>query len=681
MTAVLWIVAAVAAAALTAWAYAWREERVAGRTGPGVLRGLALFLILTGLWLPPIGDDAPGVASAVLLLDVSRSMSLSARASAAGAAGVTRFDSALTVAARLRADRVVLFGDAPVSVPLDTLSTLTPSAERSRLTPALEAAQLGGADSVWVVTDGGWDDRGQALRTAERLGLGLRELRVAETVRRLGIAAVLAPERARTGDTLRIEVEVQAGGPSAFADGAGFAADSDQGSETSPEAGPDAGPTVDSPPAARDTVRLELRLDGAPRAVASVPVPSPGRSVRAELSLVPAEPPGEVAWRRYEIVLLNDADPYGVADADVVWIEVSEASSGAVLVSTDPDWEARFLLPVLDRLVLGGVRGFLRLTDGRYLEMGARPRIIEETGAIRSTIRGARLLVVQANPNAVPEWLEDALRSHPRKMVLPRGQGSLPGMGVVVSGPLPGEWYPTPPIPPSPAASLLADAELEELPPLREVYGVDLLARWTVLNASRGRRGEARPLLVAHERGSERWALTTGAEWWRWAFRDGPPRRVYEGVVSGLVGWLVEDVAPRPVSLASRGRRLAWRVRPSVRDLRIEVAVAGGDTVWSNEWTEPPEDIPGPTLGEGLHRIFVSGRAPDGTFRSERPIEIGPDRRELVPRALPEPAAIAASPVERTRSDARSRRPVWPFGLAILLLCGEWIWRHLIGLR
>ena len=133
--------------------------------------------------------------------------------------------------------------------------------------------------------------------------------------------------------------------------------------------------------------------------------------------------------------------------------------------------------------------------------------------------------------------------------------------------------------------------------------------------------------------------------------------------------------------MPSGTRRLAWRVRPSVRDLRIDVLAAGGDTVWWNEWAEPPEDIGGPTLDAGLHRILVSGRAPDGTFRSERPVEIGPDRRELVPRVVPEPAVLPAAPVERARFDARSGRPLWPFVLAMLLLCGEWTWRHRIGLR
>lgn len=654
----MWIAAAVAAAALAAWAYGWREERVAGRTGPGVLRGLALFLILGGLWLPPLRPDAPDTASRVLLLDGSRSMLLPVGRTDGSGVEMARFDSALTIASGLRPDRVILFGDVPAPVRPDTLSTITPGGERTLLTPALEAAQLGGADSVWVVTDGGWDDRELALRTAERLGLGLTEVRVGEVSRRLGIATAVAPERAPAGDTVRVEVDIRAGGR--------VIADADPDTSSSP-----------------DSVRLELRLDGASLALAAVPAPSPGRSVRAELPFVPAEPPGESTWRRYEIALLDDVDPYRAADTTARWIEVSEASSGAVLVSTDPDWEARFLLPVLDRLVLGGVRGFLRLAEGRYLEMGPRPRLIEEVSRIRRAIRGARLLVVQTDLGAVPRWLDDAMGAHPRKLVLPRGRGTLPGEGFVVSGPLPGEWYPTPPIPPSPAAALLAESELEELPPLREVYSVEVGTRWTVLNASRGRRGEARPLLVAHERGSERWALATGAEWWRWAFRDGPPRRVYEGMLSGLVGWLVEDVAPRPVSLsmADDGRRLTWRVRPSVRDLRIDVTRSDGDTLWSNEWAEPPEDVSGPVLEAGLHRILMSGRAPDGRFRAERPIEVGPDRREFVPRAVPEPAVLAASPVESSRSSARSRRPVWPFVLAMLLVCGEWIWRHRIGLR
>ena len=663
MNAALWLAAAAVASGLAAWAYVWREEPVPARTIPGVLRGLALFLIIAGLWLPPLRGGAPEPPSRVVLLDGSRSMSLPLNAEDPESAGsnvgsggaersprATRFDSAVALTASLGADRVYVFGETPISVTPDSLGVVTAGAERSRLGPALEAARLGGVDSVWVVTDGEWDDRAAALRTAERLGLGLRELRVAEAPRRVGIATLLAPERARAGDTVRIVAEVQAGGR-------------------------DGGPV--------DTVRLELQLDGETRAATTIAAPSTGRSARAELTFVPTEPADESAWRRYEVALLDGADPYGFADRAAAWIEVSEASSGAVLISTDPDWEARFLFPALDRLVLGGVRGFLRLTAGRYLEMGPNPRLVDDVGQIQRSIRGARLLVVQADLSAVPDWLDRALRSHPRKLVLPRGPGGFPGTGLVVSGPVAGEWYPVLPVPPSPAAALLANANLDALPPLREVYGVDVGSRWTVLNANRNRRGEARPLLVAHERGSERWALATAAEWWRWAFRDGPSRRVYESILSGLVGWLVEDVAPRPVSLTvlSNNAGIAWRVRPSVRDLRIDVLDASDDTIWSTESAEPSEDIAGPTLQAGLHRVLVSGRSPDGTFRSERPIEIVPDRRELVPRAIPEPAVVAAAPVRRVGSGARSRRPLWPFALAMLLLCGEWVWRHRIGLR
>jgi hypothetical protein len=674
MNAALWLLALAVAGGLAAWAYVWREEPVPARTIPGVLRGIALFLILAGLWLPPIRDGASEPPSRVVLLDGSRSMSLPVSAeqiasaaprggpgAAPGGQPATRFESALAVTMGLTPDRVYVFGETAISVPPDSLASVTPGAERTRLAPALEAARLGGVDSVWVVTDGEWDDRGLALRTAERLGLGVRELRVVDAPGRLGIATLLAPERARAGDTVRIVAEVRAGGP-----------DRVDASETA---------TLDG--AISDSVRLELRLDGIPRAAATIVVPSVGRSGRAELAFVPAEPADESDWRRYEVAILGDADPYGVADRAAIWVEVSEASGGAVLVSTDPDWEARFMYPALDRLVLGGVRGFLRLTDGRYLEMGPNPRLIDDVGRIQRSIRGARLLVVQADLGAVPDWLEGALRSHPRKLVLARGPGSFPGTDLAVSGPVPGEWYPVSPVPPSPAAALLADVDLDVLPPLREVYGVDVGARWTILNANRNRRGEARPLLVAHERGSQRWALATAAEWWRWAFRDGPSRRVYEGILSGLVGWLVEDVTPRPVSLGilPSTSEIAWRIRPTVRDLRIDVLDASDDTVWSNEAAEPPEELLGPTLEPGLHRVLVSGRSPDGTFRLERPVEIAPDRSELVPRAIPEPAFLAAVPVERVGSEARSRRPLWPFALAMLLLCGEWVWRHRIGLR
>ena len=208
----LWVLVALGAVVLAGWAYGAREERVAGRAGPAAVRAVAVFLILGALALPALRDSGVGAPERVVLLDISRSMTLPVRAGDGG--GVTRLDSAVALLHGLAPDRIYLFGDRPVPSRLDSLEALGATHDASRLEPALEAARLGGADSVRVLTDGELTDRDAALETAAGLGLGVRELRVAAPEPRVGLAALRAPERARAGDTVRATLEFHAGGGS-----------------------------------------------------------------------------------------------------------------------------------------------------------------------------------------------------------------------------------------------------------------------------------------------------------------------------------------------------------------------------------------------------------------------------------------------------------------------------------
>ncbi|MDE2661515.1 MAG: hypothetical protein OXI39_00720 [Gemmatimonadota bacterium] len=647
----LWFLVALGAVVLAGWAYGAREERVAGRAGPAAVRAVAVFLILGALALPALRDSGVGAPERVVLLDISRSMTLPVRAGDAG--GATRLDSALALLPGLAPDRIYLFGDRPVPARLDSLEALGATHEASRLEPALQAARLGGADSVWVLTDGEWTDRGAARETATGLGLGVRELRVAAAEPRVALAALRAPERVRAGDTVRATLEFHAGGGS--------------------------GGEGELP----DTVSFQLEHEGAVVATGRAPRPAPGRTGRAQIPFVPHDGGAGPAWRRYEAVLTDPPDPFGVSGRTGTWIEVSESSAGAVLVSLAPDWEARFLVPALDRLVLGGARGYLRLADDRFLEMGSGPRVVE-AARVREAVRGARLLAVQASPDDLPPWLAGALRTHARTLFFAGGPGDVPGVGARVTGPLPGEWYAAGPVPASPSAALLAEADLDLLPPVRELYAVEPAGTWSVVNASRNRRGEGRPLLTAGEDGTRRWALSAASDWWRWALRGDEPRRVYEGVFSGIVGWLVEDATPRLASLVrtpAPGEPPAWRIRPGSSDLAIQVLDEAGAEVWSETIADPPAEVVGAALPAGRYEVLVTATGPEGPVELRRPVDVEPDPREFLPGPPSEPLAIAAQPSPRPPVDVRSPRPVWPFLLAVLLLCGEWVWRHRIGLR
>ncbi len=685
MIRLLWILGAALVAVLGAvWSYARREESVPGRAGPALLRAAALFLLLAGLALPALHGGAARPSGSIVLLDISRSMTPGARMDSAGA-----------LLRRLRPDRVLLFGDATRPASFDSALRAAPTADRSRLAPALETARLAGADSVLVVSDGEWVDRAAAERMARRLGLGVRELRVGERLPRLGLAEVTAPTRVRAGDTVRVTVDLVAAGPRG----------------TSPADSASPGDAVDSArrvsaPGLPDSVRVELveardgplgDLGPAGRGTAAARVPARGRTTRIEFAFVPTAPrSGDVEWRTYELRLPEGADPLGVAGRRRFTLEVSETPGGAVLISTDPDWEPRFLLPRLERAVLGGAVGFLHLGGDRWIEMGARPEEAAPAEVRRASER-ARLLAVQGRFSELPAWLEARVEAHPRRLLLPRERGPVPGTPLSLAGPLPGEWYPDEPAPPSPIARYLAGIPLDVLPPIATLYRADGTGRldgvggfeggparaWAPLLGRQGRRGEARPLVVAGRSGPVRWAVATGEGYWRWAGREGPPRRAYEGLVTGLAGWLLEDVAPRQVELRdpAPGRRLRWRVAPDVRDLRLAVREGVDGERWSASFDSPPPEVEGPALEPGRYVVVAEGTGAEGPFRRERPLELAADPSETLPRALDEPMVI--EPAARLAPRVRVPRawPVWPFLAAVLLLCGEWTWRRRIGLR
>jgi len=157
-----------------------------------------------------------------------------------------------------------------------------------------------------------------------------------------------------------------------------------------------------------------------------------------------------------------------------------------------------------------------------------------------------------------------------------------------------------------------------------------------------------------------------------------------------MVGWLAEDYAPRPLELVrsdGRAGNLEWRVGAGLLELEIVVRDSAGDSVWSTAWSAESDEsgslepvIRAPSLPAGRYAIVARGRSPEEPFRFERPVDIEDAPREMEPRRESEPLVVPTVLSERESGGGR-RRPVWPFGLAIVLLCGEWLWRHRIGLR
>ncbi len=639
------LAAALLAVSLSALAYGWREERLPRRLPAAVLRAVALFLIAGGLVLPSIRGERPVGPRRMVLLDMSRSMDLPLDVGRER----SRRDSALALLDSLQPERVFLFGGVPSPIHPDSAPGSTLRARTSRLTPALEAAHLAGADSVWVVTDGALDDREEARRAAERRGLGVRELQVGGSIPRVGLRSLRTPSRLAAGDTARVRIEIVSEGAASQLP---------------------------------DSATIELRVDGRLMDAIRTPTPSSGRRASAELSFVPTGSPGPT-WQRVEVALTSGGDPLGISDRGHRWIEVSPQSDGAVAISLVGNWELRFLLPVLERTVPGGATGYMEVAAGRFLEAGDRPRPVGDLATIQRAIRAARLLVVHADLSAIPDWLATAMRAHRRKLLFVTGRGMVPGTPIRLQRALDGPWRPIAPPPPGPLNALLYDSGLESLPALFPLWTLEGSSEWTALEGVDRLGGEPRPLLVGGRSGEFLWAIAPGTGYWRWAFQAGEPRRIYEALLSGVVGWLTEDFAPRPLeleSVPSAGETLRWRVGSGVSDLGVTMVTEGMDTVWSAAAPAPDGLLLGPSLEAGSFRILAHGVQRGVEFTSERPLEVQPDPDESGPRSVGVPLTMSASrePVE---ARARVRRPVWPFLLAALLFCAEWMWRRRIGLR
>ena len=640
--------AAAVAVAVAVWWYGRREEKVPGRGFAAALRGAAVFFFLSAPWLPPLSvgsDQTPHVA---ILVDHSLSM----RNPVDSAAGSTRMQAALEVAGELgrqgRSASMWSFAGSAVPIALDELEELEATGGDSRVVGAIERARASGADSIVIVTDGELADREAGRRLAQRLGVALREVRVAEDVERIGIRSVASPRMLAAGDTLEVRAEIVATGG--------------QG----------------------DSVRVTLDFGTGETEQATVEVPAAGRSVEAVFRVHAELASDSTEWRPVDVTVEGAVPPWDSGARARSWVGVSPEATGAVMISTDPDWETRYLLPVLDRSVPGGARVYLRVADGTWVRSGIRPAGGVPEASVRRAAESATLLVVQGDPSDLPGWLESAARRRPAVMHLVRGTGPVPGTGVSVQEVLPGEWYVRTPPPPGPVSAHMMGVDPQDLPPLSRLYGSTGRAGGSVLSGQRDRRGSASPIALLGPAEERRWAVVQAEGAWRWAARGDQGLALYRGLFAGMIRWLVERTAPQPIQLSDpyvrSGDSVRWRVAPEVRDLAMRLEDASGTVVWSSSPSDSATTITGPPLERGDARFVATGATGESQFRIARPFHVNA-RLEEMPNPVGPPLDVRPDDAADGRAAPGSDPPVWPFAAAIVLLCVEWLWRRKIGLR
>jgi hypothetical protein len=652
---VMWLGLSVLGAAASIWQYRRRETPGRGRTLLALLRGAALSLLLLLVFDPELPGGTVGtLRGSQVLLDGSLSMQLPLEG------GGTRWERGLALARDRAGERpIVLFGNDPVPVAAAALGDVAPTAGRSRLLPALQAAAEAGVRRVTVITDGGIDDADAVARWAARLGVRIDAEMVGTEMSNLAITEAAAP------------VWVQSGSPAIV------------------EFGVSGETTLDS------VVVTALR-DGRVIGRATVGAPGPGRIATGVMELLLAAPPGG-GWVPVELAL-ERGDSIPDDDRRDLLIQVSDEPAGIALVSFRPDWEPRFLAPTLEQALGLPMRAYLRATGGQYvrvatgLEAGAS--VTEDE--VRRAVARAEIVVLHNVGAGAPAWAFEALGSARRLLAFPLDDAAALPLPVQLGPVLRGDYFASGNVPASPVAPFLTDLEVGAVAPLAFIRSVDSPppGSWTPLNVTRGRQGAPQPMVLAGETAGQRWAVALGSGYWQWAFRGGSERALYTRVWSALAGWLARErgvaaMSPvRPAALTThRGAPVGW-VAPGVVADSIAITMTATDgTVTDTIITPTARDTafiqpPAPGHYRFHARAFAQGTVIDGegVFAVERySPEYSRPRTDLTDLSRVS-AAAGAGNAPRAHGTPLHATP-WPYGALILLLLAEWFFRRRWGLR
>lgn len=639
-----WALFTLLAGGLTAWAF-WIYFRVEMAVPMArmlaVVRSVALVLVLLLLFDPrlPVGS-ADGAPTRWVLLDASLSMA----ASGDGAEGAWE-------GARARARELEGAGWAVVTFGGGTIER-SPGAEGepdqlgSRLAPALASAAESGATSVTVLSDLRFEDAVAVRAALETLPLAVAFEGFGSDLPNAGISRLTVPDLLQPEGQPVAEIEVHGGTPG-------------------------------------DSIRIDVFEEGRP--VASVTVAAPSTGLRTTTS-VELPTPAESGRLRYTARTAVADDAFASDDEAVDHVNVGYEAGALVLVSLQPDWEPRHLLPVLEEVTGLPAAGYLRAGADRYVRLG---RAVDrgapaDSATVRRAATDAALLVVHGLSGETDEWVRTVLGRPGRRLILPSDVEGAAIAGLAVSSPRTGEWYVSPDVPTSPIAGSIVGADFSGLPPLTGVMVAEERSTQPPLQVQL--RGAGAPESAFHlmDGAEDRTAVVLATGFWRWAMREAG-REPYRRVWSGVAGWLLSDQAvlaaeARPAAwVMPRGAPVEWMMPADSGEVRL--VVSAGDSVVMDTTVAGGGTSTSRALPPGLYDYTVTGSAADtlgaGRFDvTSATAEMLPAREE--PEAPVRAAALSASAAGAGRP---LRTSPWPYLLVIMLLCGEWIVRRRSGLR
>jgi hypothetical protein len=515
------------------------------------------------------------------------------------------------------------FGDERLST--DTL----PTRGRSLLAPALLAASATDR-AIMVVSDGEIED----LRDIPPDILARSDVRLFPRQQRpdLAITQVSGPSRVTAGDSIPLEVTVQAVGAGA-----------------------------------RDSARVEV-LAGSTRVGARTVRLSGQAGGRARIVVPPsALSPGDHLLR---VALAGNQDAEPRTDTRLHLVTVAR-TPGVVFLAGPADWDSRFLHQTLRDVSQLPVRGYVRMEANRWRSMvDLRPVPLEQ---VRRAARRADLLILKGG---VADFANGSLA---------RGIWSWPS-GEGGETQVPGDWYMSA-TDASPVSGAFVSRPVDSFPPAIQLNPMEAGPRdWVALYAQLGRRGPQRPAVLGRQEGRVRRVTVAADGLWRWAFRGGSSEQSYRSWVAATASWLLGG--------ADSARGLARPVQPVVpngRPVLFEWVGSGSPVPQGVTWSTTAQATPASaekqrpdTLhfdGEGRASAWLSpgeyryrlSSGGSGTVAVERYSD------ELLPR--PVTLTPHTGRVQRPSSRTAARDWLWLFGLCVLALSGEWLARRRLGLR
>jgi hypothetical protein len=399
-----------------------------------------------------------------------------------------------------------------------------------------------------------------------------------------------------------------------------------------------------------------LDVSVADKSLARVPVaalPAYGEhaiAVKARLD-APAGP----ALLRALVSSPQDAEPRN--DTLFVPIEVSRAAS-AVFVSTSPDFDARYALAVLRGSLGIPARGFFRVAPGEWRVEGPLTPVPESD--VRQAIHDAPVVILHGDTAAFGP---------------PRSIASGPLALIVTSG-TDGEWYPSA-APMSPLAPALSGLAWDSLPPVG-IVAAPPSGNWIGIEARRGRGEERKPIVVGTDE-PRRVAIVAASGLWRWQFRGGVASDAFTAFWGSIFDWLAAERTDRRAAvvddrLVRAGDPIRWRrgsPRDSVVALTLRERATGRIDSLTLRFAANANVVETKPLKVGIYEVSTRG----GT--ALLPVN---ESREWLPRA-PRVAAVGSGGVLSVDATPRLRVLGWVYGLAILMLCAEWILRRTRGMR